>query len=87
MRQRLAEVAESATDQMLEWRGALQGQDGLTDREIARRYATRHKGRPREIMRFVQRNAPDDADPWDAAIEYERTMEDLLRQHRRNNAT
>ena len=60
---------------------------GMTDEEVARRYATQHKGRPDRILNFVRQNAPEGVDPLDAAVEYERQMEDLLRTHRRNDAT
>ena len=83
----MAEVVERARDAMVEWDEAMQSQSGLTDEEIARRYADQHRGKPDAILRFVENNAPEDADPLDAAVEYERRMEDLLRQHRRRDAT
>ena len=86
MRKRIAEVAELTRDALLDWDEAMDAQSGMTDEELAKRYANQHKGNPRAIMRFAEKNAPDGTDPLDAAVEYERTMEDLLRTYRRNDA-
>lgn len=84
MRRIIGEVSESVRDYLREWDGSRD--TGMTDEEVARRYATQHQGRPDRILNFVRQNVPEGTDPLDAAVEYERTMEDLLRA-RRNDAT
>jgi len=83
MRKQIGRVVEGARDGMLRWHEAMQSQGGLTDEEAAIRYATQHRNRPGAILAFVRQNAPEGRDPTEAAIEYEREMENLLRQQQR----
>jgi hypothetical protein len=84
MRRIIGEVSESVRDYLREWDDSRD--TGMTDEEVVRRYATQHQGRPDRILNFVRQTAPEGTDPLDAAVEYERQMEDLLKA-RRNDAT
>lgn len=83
MRQQMREVIEGARDSMLELRDIIGEGQGLTDEELAVRYANQHRGNPMAIMSFVRESAPPDTDALKAAVEYERTMEALWRERNR----
>lgn len=84
MRRRIAEVTEGARDALIEWRNLVKEDNALSDEEMATRYSSRHRGKPEQIMEFVKSHAPEDADVLEAAVEYEREMEALIRSKRRH---
>lgn len=84
MREQIGEVVEGARDALLDLKGAIDARSGLTDEEVARQYVQRHRDNPAATLRFVQKNLPEGKDPFDAAIEYERTMEAYLERNRRD---
>ena len=85
VRQLFEEVVEGTRDALLDWHTEMARYSGLTDEEAMRRYATRHRGNPQAILNYTQANMPDGADALDAAVEYERTMEEMLRRNQRRN--
>jgi hypothetical protein len=79
-RRQIREVIEGARDGFQRWGDAVAGSRQLSDEELLTRYEQFHRGKPEAVFGFIQRMAPEGVDPYEAAIEYEREMEALVRR-------
>lgn len=80
MKRLIGEVVEGAREGFASWGEAMETDDRLTDQEAVQRYLHEHRGNFAATLNFVSRNKPPDMSDTEAAIQYERAMEDELRR-------